>query len=206
MLNVRRPDGSPPAAVAIGPPTVGADGHDDAQLLQRIAAGDRSALGVLYQRHAGVVLAHLTLVTDDRGLSEEILQDTMLAVWHGAASYRGLSSVRSWIIAIARRKARDRFRRRRAKFVDHEILIEQPAWEPGPEEVALERATAEEVASVVKKLSVPHREVLNLVFGAGLTLAEAAEALAIPVGTVKSRMASAKAVLARDLAEEGNVR
>jgi RNA polymerase sigma-70 factor, ECF subfamily len=56
-------------------------------------------------------------VTGERVLAEEIVQDTMLAVWRGAGSFRGESSVRSWVIAIARRQTRDRLRGRRPSFV-----------------------------------------------------------------------------------------
>ena len=67
-----------------------ADDADDAVLLQRVAGGDRDALGALYRRHAHVVLAQIRLAVGEPGLSEEILQDTMLAVWQGAGSFRGV--------------------------------------------------------------------------------------------------------------------
>ena len=79
-----------------------------------------------YREHGRVVLAHLLLVTGDRVLAEEIVQDTMLAVWHRAASFRGESSVRSWVIAIARRQTRDRLRGQRLRVVDDAFLADQP--------------------------------------------------------------------------------
>ncbi|WP_223166811.1 RNA polymerase sigma factor [Nonomuraea sp. SYSU D8015] len=202
-MNSSRPDGARQAVVTFDSHPVEPREQDDPQLLQAIARGDRGALVTLYQRHAGAVLAHLTLVTGDHGLSEEVLQDTMLAVWRGAGSYRSLSSVRSWIIAIARRQARDRLRRRRVTMVGQESLAERAATGPGPEDIALDRAKAGEVAEAIKALGVPHREVLGLVFGTGLTLAETATALEIPVGTVKSRLAAARAALARAMTERG---
>jgi RNA polymerase sigma-70 factor (ECF subfamily) len=177
--------------------------QDDTELLRRIGDGDHSALVALYQRHGGVVLAQIRLVVDDRGLSEEILQDTMLAVWRGARSFRGHSRVRSWIIAIARRQARDRLRRHRTNVVDDRLLAARPARGPGPEDVVLDRATAAAVAHAIRLLDVRHREVLGLVFGAGLTLAEAADVLEVPLGTVKSRLAAARTALVRALNERG---
>jgi RNA polymerase sigma-70 factor, ECF subfamily len=179
---------------------------DDSELVREIAAGDHDALEALYQRHGQAVLAQLVLAIGDRTLSEEILQDTMLAVWKGAGRFRGESTVRSWLIAIARRKARDRLRRHRLRSVDETCLAESPTAEPGPEQLALGRAEAAAVAALVGGLSAPHREVLGLVFGAGLTLAEAAEVLEVPVGTVKSRLNAARAALARALSEMGYVR
>lgn len=176
---------------------------DDADLLRGVRSGDRAALVALYHRHARVVLAQIDLFAGDHGLSEEILQDTMLAVWRSAGSFRGESSVRSWIIAIARRQARDRLRRLRLRVVDDRLLADRAAPDPGPEDVALERATATAVANATRELRLAHREVLGLVFGAGLSLAETADVLEIPLGTVKSRLAGARAALARALSEKG---
>ena len=176
----------------------------DTSLLTRVAGGDQEALAELYRRHGRVVLAQITLVAGDRAVSEEILQDTMLAAWRGAASFRGDSSVRSWLIAIARRQARDRLRRHRLRLVGDEALAGQPSPAPGPEHVALDRAEVAEVAVAVRALAPLHREVLGLVFGAGLSLREAATVLDIPIGTVKSRLAAARTALGRRLQEKGN--
>jgi RNA polymerase sigma-70 factor, ECF subfamily len=183
-----------------------ADDADDAALLRQVAGGDRDALGALYRRHAHVVLAQIRLAVGEPGLSEEILQDTMLAVWRGAASFRGDSSVRSWLIAIARRQARDRRRRRRMHTVGDEALAGQPSGTPGPEHVALDRAEVAEVAAAIRELAPAHREVLGLMFGAGLSLREVAGVLDIPVGTVKSRLAAARTALNRSLDEKGSPR
>jgi RNA polymerase sigma-70 factor (ECF subfamily) len=146
------------------------------------------------------VLAHITMVVDDRSLSEEVLQDTMLAVWRGAASFRGESQVRTWLIAIARRQMRDRLRRQHVAPVDQSALNEQPVAEPGPEELALDRI---EMASAIETLTLRHREVLGLVFGAGLTMAEVAELLEVPIGTIKSRLAAARTALLQALNQKG---
>jgi RNA polymerase sigma-70 factor (ECF subfamily) len=181
--------------------------QDDVALVRRVADGDRDALAVLYQRHGGVVLAQLTLTVGDPTLSEEILQDTMLAVWRGAGSFRGESAVRSWIVSIARRQARDRLRSRAVRAVaDVTDLSALPAPEAGPEETVIGRAEAEVIAAALGQLGRLHREVLGLVFGVGLSLAEAAAVLEVPVGTVKSRLFAARAALARALSEKGYVR
>jgi RNA polymerase sigma-70 factor, ECF subfamily len=192
MLAARRGDAGP--------------GDSDARLLRCVARGDQQALAELYQRHGRIVLAQINLMAGDRAVSEEILQDTMLAVWRGAGSFRGDSSVRSWLIAIARRQARDRLRRHRMRTVGDDALAGQPSAAPGPEHVALDRAEVTEVAAAMRALAAPHREVLGLVFGSGLSLREAAGVLDVPVGTVKSRLAAARTALARRLDEEGSPR
>jgi RNA polymerase sigma-70 factor, ECF subfamily len=180
---------------------------DDVQLLRRIGQGDEDAMAVFYREHGQVVLAQVLLVTGERVLAEEILQDTMLAVWRGAGSFRGESSARSWVIAIARRQTRDRLRRRRLRVVvDDAFLADQPSSGPGPEAMALDRADLAEVAAAIRELAASHREVLGLVFGSGLSLPEVAGVLEIPVGTVKSRLAAARTALGRILNEKGKNR
>jgi RNA polymerase sigma-70 factor (ECF subfamily) len=145
-------------------------------------------MAAFYTEHGRVPLAQVLLVTSERVLAEEIVQDTMLAVWHGAGSFRRESSARSWVIAIARRKTRDRLRGRRLRLVDDAFLADQPGAGPGPETTALDRAELAEVTSAIRQLATAHREILGLVFGSGLSLPEVAAVLGIPLGTVKSRL------------------
>jgi RNA polymerase sigma-70 factor (ECF subfamily) len=176
---------------------------DDAELLRRISKGDEDAMTAFYREHGRVVLAQILLVTGERALAEEIVQDTMLAVWRGAASFRGDSSVRSWVIAIARRQTRDRLRGQRLRVVDDAFLADQPGPNPGPEAIALDRAELAEVKGAIQGLASTHRELLGLVFGSGLSLPEVAKVLEIPVGTVKSRVSAARTALNRILNEKG---
>jgi len=179
---------------------------DDAALLGRIGQGDEDAMASFYREHGRVVLAQVLLVVGERVLAEEIVQDTMLAVWRGAGSFRGESSVRSWVIAIARRQTRDQLRGRRLRVVDDAFLADQPGQGPGPEVTALDRAELAEVKGAIRELASPHRELLGLVFGSGLSLPEVAGVLEIPVGTVKSRLTAARTALGRVLNEKGRHR
>ena len=172
-------------------------------MLRRIAQGDGDAMASFYREHGRVVFAQVLLVVGgQRVLAEEIVQDTMLAVWRGAGSFRGESSVRSWVIAIARRQTRDRLRRRRLRVVDDAFLADQPGSAPGPEVTALDRAELTEVRHAIRELAPAHREVLGLAFGTGLSLPEVADVLQIPIGTVKSRLTAARTALNRTLDEK----
>ncbi len=180
--------------------------RDDAELLRRIGQGDEDAMAAFYREHGRVVFAQVLLVTGKRALAEEIVQDAMLAVWRGASSFRGESSARSWVIAIARRQTRDRLRGQRLRVVDEAFLAGQPVPGPGPEAMALDRAELVEVRNAIRELSPAHREVLGLAFGTGLSLPEVASVLEIPVGTVKSRLIAARTALNRILDKKGQNR
>jgi RNA polymerase sigma-70 factor (ECF subfamily) len=90
--------------------------------------------------------------------------------------------------------------------VDDAFLADQPGSGPGPEVMALDRAELAEVRGAIRELASPHREVLGLVFGSGLSLPEVGGVLEIPVGTVKSRLTAARTALSRILDEKGQNR
>jgi RNA polymerase sigma-70 factor (ECF subfamily) len=90
--------------------------------------------------------------------------------------------------------------------VDGDLLSERPDSAPGPELLALDRVELADVATAVTMLRPGHREVLGLVFGAGLTLPEVAAILEIPAGTVKSRLSSARNALSELLSKKGYAR
>src|SRR5262245_53658026 len=76
----------------------------DEALLAAVKAGDRAALRALYERHAPWLAGRLARQTASRELAEEALQDTFLAVWRKAGTYRGGGDVGAWLWGIARRR------------------------------------------------------------------------------------------------------
>jgi RNA polymerase sigma factor (sigma-70 family) len=177
----------------------------DRALLGRVVAGDRAALGELYARHQRPLFAYLIGLCRDRGLAEEVLQDTMLAVWTSAGSFGGRSSVRAWLYGVARRQAHNTLRRRAPAVADGADLELLPSAEPEPEDVALAGARREELAGAIERLAPVHREVLLLSFGEGLSYPELTQVLGVPLGTVKSRLSNAKRAL-RALLEASEAR
>ncbi len=175
----------------------------DLALLRRIATGDQEAIEELYDRHSRVLLGQLQLMVGQPALAEEVLQDTMLAVWKGARTFRGGSRVRTWLLGIARRQARDRMRRQRPAPMADTDLAQRPSPNPGPEAMAVERAEVRRMAAALRTLTPVHREVLGLVFGAELSLAEVARVLEVPLGTVKSRLHAARAAASRTVNVKG---
>jgi RNA polymerase sigma factor (sigma-70 family) len=172
---------------------------ESAALVERMATGDRLALSDLYDRYQGTLLAYLRLLTPDRGLAEEVVQDTLLAAWRGAGGFTGQGTVRSWLFGIARRRAADAVRRQVLHVVDAAALEFLPSPEPEPEAVAVAGASRSELVDALDRLSPVHREVLVLTFVHGLSHRELADVLGIPVGTVKSRMSNARRALRETL-------
>jgi RNA polymerase sigma-70 factor, ECF subfamily len=178
-----------------------AGGEADEVLLRRVGRGDADALAALYRRHADGLFWFLLRVAGDRGMAEEILQDTLLAVWRGADGFGGRSQVRTWLYGIARRQAHNRLRVARPVEAGLDEAAELSATGPGPEELALGGLERDRVLTAVGRLSLAHREVVVLMLVAELSQAEIAAVIGVPVGTVKSRLHHARAALVRSLAE-----
>ncbi|MCT9932732.1 RNA polymerase sigma factor [Planotetraspora sp. A-T 1434] len=162
----------------------------EAHLLARIAGGDAGALTQLHERYSGPLFVFLYRLSGDRGTAEEILQDTLLAVWRSAATYRSRSSVSTWLFGVARRQAHNRLRG--APPPTAAEPSDGADLRAGPEELAL---GGDRVRRALVRLPLPQREVVVLAFLGDLSHQEIAEVLDIPVGTVKSRLHHARATL-----------
>lgn len=169
--------------------------EDDRQLVKRVAASDRQALTELYTRYQRPLFNYLLQFTPDYGLAEELLQDTLVAVWKSAASFEQRSSVLTWLFGIARRQAHNSLRRHSLQLVDESALEMLPAPDPEPEEFALATFAREELIEAFKQLTPVHREVLVLVLLQDLSYEETATVLCVPIGTVKSRLNHAKRLI-----------
>jgi RNA polymerase sigma factor (sigma-70 family) len=176
---------------------------EDEDLLARVADGSADALTELYRRHSRGLFGFLLRLCGDRGTAEEVLQDTLLAVWRSAAGYQRRSAPRTWLYGVARRQAHNRLRTRAPDQVSWDGVPDPATTTPGPEETALARAEATEVTRALATLALPQREILVLTFLDDLTQSEVATILGIPVGTVKSRLHHARRALAQALSPEG---
>ena len=175
-------------------------------LVQRVALGDRLALDGLMARYQRTLFQYLLQLTPDRQVAEEILQDTFVAVWQSAASFAGRSSVRTWLIGVARRQAHNTLRRAQLPLADEQELADVPAAEGEPEAQAIAGAEREDLAAAIGRLPAIHREVLLLTFVQNLSYQEVAQVVGVPIGTVRSRLNNAKAALRRDLESQGTLR
>jgi RNA polymerase sigma factor (sigma-70 family) len=167
-----------------------------------MAAGDPAGLGKLFDRHAAALMTYLVTILRDRQTAEDVLQETLIAVWKGAGRFAGRSTIRTWIFAIARRRAATALRGSGAGLTDRTVELpdDQPGAAPGPEELVMSRADVDRVARAARNLSPAHREILLLACVHDMTGAEIGEVLGVPAGTVKSRLARARRALFRALA------
>ncbi len=187
--------------IALSRPVV--DEEPDIALVRRLAAGDEGALRLLYEVYGRRLLAYALRLTGSRALAEEVLQDSLLAAWQGARSFRGDGRPIAWLLGIVHHQAMNATRRKQLPALELDEALTAPARAPLPEAhtEAMERQQA--LARGLQQLSPEHRAVLDLVFFQGLTLAEAAQVCNCPLGTIKSRLSYAKAQLAGHLSRAG---
>ena len=160
-------------------------------LLRRVATGDAAAFAELYDRSAPWLLARLRRRCGDVGVAEEVMQDTFLAVWRSAGSYRGSGSAAGWIWVVARNRLVEVARREAARG----RLLGAPDTAPSAEQAALRDTYSGPLESALERLSPDLRAVLQATVLDGFTTREAAVLLGIPEGTVKTRAFRARKLL-----------
>jgi RNA polymerase sigma-70 factor (ECF subfamily) len=180
------------------------DEHGDVDELQGIAedaaAGDPLAAAALVRATQSDVW-RLCAALGDRDSADDLTQETYLRAFGSLHRFEHRSSVRTWLLAIARRVCADAVRSRRRRRVtlvrdaaDLEVLSAGPG---GSADVVAEGAT---VADLLSRLDADRREAFVLTQLLGLPYAEAAEVAGCPVGTIRSRVARARADLVGSLA------
>ncbi len=168
----------------------------DLDLLRRVASGEEDALAELYQKFGARVFHYLVQILLEVDVAEDLVQEVFIAIWRGAARFRGEASVKTWIFRIAHHQAVTWLRKNtRAKVRATEDLVGS--------DVSDERVFGEwvkgQVQIAVRNLSPDHRAVIELTFFHGMSYNEIAEIMACPVGTVKSRMSYARQYLMKAL-------
>jgi RNA polymerase sigma-70 factor (ECF subfamily) len=167
----------------------------DVALLAQIVAGNRAAFDTLYRNYFARLTDFVARILHQRELAEEVVNDTMYAVWTGGARYAGRSRVSTWIFGIAYHKALKRLERERrtaADALDEDFDLATDA-DPGNDADAARLRRQLEAA--LAKLSPAHRSVVELTFLLEYSYEEAADIVGCPVNTVKTRMFHARARL-----------
>lgn len=172
-------------------PLEGIRSEDAANLITRIARGDREAFSRFYDALAGVAFGLIRRVLRDPGVAEEVLQDVFWEVWRDAPQYDpGRGSPEAWLLMRAKSRAIDKLRsiRRREKtFVATVDEAVARAPETGPDRPGVGLEERGHVERGLTQLPAAQRQVIELAFFAGLTQSEIATRLGEPLGTVKTR-------------------
>lgn len=179
---------APPAGVQAAPPS-------DEELFLRVRTGDREGLAALVRRYESGLFALLVRMTGgDTHRADDLFQETFLRAVRAAGTFETGKPFRPWLTAIAVNLVRDDARKRKLRG---EVALDGGADDasrvpesPGetPEASAAREDEAAGVRRALGRLTEKEREVVLLHFYDGMTLAEAAAALEIPLGTVKSRL------------------
>jgi RNA polymerase sigma-70 factor, ECF subfamily len=175
----------------------------DEALLQRMAAGDRLAMQVLFARHNVRVYRFVSRLVGNAAVAEELTNEVFLDVWRQAGRFEGRSTVSTWMLAIARFKALSTLRRRPDEELAEEAAeaIEDPADDP---EVALQKKFRSAlIQKCLTGLTADHRQIIDLVYYHEKSVDEVAAIVGIPANTVKTRMFYARKKLAELLKAEG---
>lgn len=161
--------------------------------------GDEALVRSLYEEHGRSLLAYATRLTGDRAAAEDVVQETLIRAWkHADAMVNEKGSVRGWLLTVARNIITDRIRAKAARPTE---VAESPTAPPVEYDHADGVVNTMTVLGALDRISPEHREILVELYYRGRTVTEAAQALGLPPGTVKSRSYYALRAMRAVLAE-----
>jgi RNA polymerase sigma-70 factor (ECF subfamily) len=178
----------------------------DEDLMPLVERKDPNAFEILYDRHGGPAYSLAYRIVGDRAAAEDVTQEAFLSAWRSGARYdRARGSVRTWLLGVVRNRAIDALRRDAARPPALSLDMEPPSREPAAGELtdveALRQEAAREVRGALSQLPGDQLKVIQLAYFGGLSQSEIAEALGMPLGTVKGRMRLAMEKMRAKLAE-----
>ena len=153
------------------------------------AHADASELEARLEAHRTELTGYAYRMLGSSFEADDAVQETMLRAWRNIGQFEGRAGFRTWLFRIVVNAARDQRRRgRRWVPLDDAAAAERPATEPTPEVAAMARDRERQVRAAVARLSPKLREPVVLRFVAGLSYGEIGAVLALPEGTVASRL------------------
>ncbi|MFB6874924.1 ECF RNA polymerase sigma factor SigK [Streptomyces sp. NPDC056323] len=161
------------------------------KLLHEVALGDQEVFTAVYDAVAAPVLGVVRAVLRDHAQSEEVAQDVLVEMWRTAPRYRPeRGTAINWILTLAHRRAVDRVRSVEAAAASDTkaaLLDRTPEYDQVAEQVET-RLEQKQVRRCLRTLTELQRQSVTLAYYRGLTYRQVAEALALPLGTVKTRL------------------
>ena len=189
-----------------------ADEPSDEQLMTNLdGPGVEIALSKLYDRYSRTVFGVGLKILSDHSMAEELVQEVFLKVWRSSGTFDSArSSFSTWLYRVTRSVALDLYRKRAHRIrqvSDGQLHIAaEKDSSAGPQEIVDESWLSWRVSRALEVLDAPHRVVIDLAYFGGLSQSEISERTGIPLGTVKTRTASAYKSLRRELAVQGTSR
>jgi RNA polymerase sigma-70 factor (ECF subfamily) len=186
-----------------------ADEPSDEQLMTNLdGPGVEAALSKLYDRYSRTVFGVGMKILGDRSMAEELVQEVFLKVWRSSNTFDpARSGFSTWLYRVTRSVALDLYRKRahRVRPVSDGDPYLDSSRDPsaGPQEVVDESWLSWRVSRALEMLDAPHREVIELAYFGGLSQREISERTGVPLGTVKTRTASAYKSLRKELTIQG---
>lgn len=162
---------------------------DDA-ILARVAQGDREAFALAFAKFAPKVKSYLLRLGAPAAQAEDLAQDAMVSVWRRAASFDAAKAKAStWIFVIARNAWIDRLRREKVELAYRGVMdAPEDSSDEAPDDAAVRVETEARMRAAMDDLTEEQKQVVRLSFFEDQSHSEIAERMAIPLGTVKSRL------------------
>ena len=171
--------------------------QDESELVRKSAAADKSAFAELVAQHRSYVVALAYRLSGDTALAEDIAQDVFVRVWQALPGFRAQSTFRTWLYRMTSNTAVDQLRRARPTTDVGKLPLSTTGSLEGQ---AMRDEQRQVVQKAILRLPLNVRLALILQEYEGLSYQEAASVLAIPIGTVMSRLNYARERLRQDLA------
>jgi len=177
----------------------------DEELLLRVAEGDLSSMGALYDRYKARLMTYASYVLGDRAAAEDTLQETFVRVFRHAGRFDQGKRFSTWIYSIAANLCRDELRRmKRRRTIMLPLLTDAAEGHAtgrtaSPLRGAAGREFTERLRTAISALSPEQREVIALHYLDSMRYAEIAEVAGCPLGTVQSRMHAGLKILREQL-------
>ncbi|NJN15839.1 MAG: sigma-70 family RNA polymerase sigma factor [Oscillochloris sp.] len=178
---------------------------DEADLVQRVLAGDQSGFTVLVERYSAAVYNQAYRMLGDAGEAEDAVQEVFLRAFRRLETYDLQRRFLTWLLTIGSNYCIDRLRRRRFSWLTlDDVAFWLPSTETGPERSAMYAERRDLVQQALLTLPEGYRSVTVLRYWHDLSYLEIAEALNLTEATVKTRLHRARKMIADALGADGD--
>lgn len=162
-------------------------------LIKKIAKQDEEAFRIFYENTSYKVFRYIYGFVNNKEKAEDLMVETYIQVWRSAKNFKGMSKVMTWIFGIARNIALSELKKHDYyTFDDNENLSNKLTVTPNQFQLTAQGEIDEIMKIALNRLSIKHREILDLIFIHEMSYEDISEILCIPINTVKTRIFYAK--------------